>query len=206
MCGAEASEDVLTVADDIQVGDVYQQSIQNADDVFGEDIQVCLAGEQKGLDDLERAMDITGGTEILGQNRFSSRAMGNKDIFDAKGFKSSMHLRETFLAVVAGNSALNEVADLSQLCRLGCGIEDQIGELAGLGAFLFRTRRVAVVDERGMLDVPGGDEGRMRSIGRGHRWGQSISRESVGTRVRDRTSTRTGASAGRGRGRDRRGG
>jgi len=123
-----------------------------------------------------------------------------------KASKSSVDLRETLLAVVAGDSALNKVADLGQLCRLGCGIEDQIGELAGLGALFFRTRRVAVVDERGMLDVPGGDEGRMRSIGRGHRWGQSISRESIGTRVGDRTSTRTRASAGGGRGRDRGGG
>jgi len=65
MCSAETGEDVLTVADNIQVGDINQQGIQNANNVFGEDIQVCLAREQKGLDDLERTMDITGGTEKI---------------------------------------------------------------------------------------------------------------------------------------------
>lgn len=105
-----------------------------------------------------------------------------------------MNLRETLLAVITGDSSLNKVADLGQLCGFRGGVEDEVGEFTGLWSLFVWARWVAVVDEGGMLDVPGGDEGGVSCVGCGDRRSGRGRCETVGG-CGDRASTRARPSA-----------
>lgn len=58
MSAAEDGEDVLAVTNNIQVREVDQKSVEDADNVLGKDIQMCLARLKKRLDDLQRAVNV----------------------------------------------------------------------------------------------------------------------------------------------------
>lgn len=58
MSTAEDDEHVLAVANNIQVREVNQKSVEDADNVLGKDIQMCLARLKKRLDDLQRAVNV----------------------------------------------------------------------------------------------------------------------------------------------------
>lgn len=101
-------------------------------------------------------------------------------------------LRNLLLAIL-DDPAFDKDADLGQLGRVGVGVVDQVRELTGLWTLFIWARWVAVVDQGGMLDVSGGDEGRVGGRGRRHRWsGRGGGREPSGTRGRDGFSARAG--------------
>lgn len=68
-------------------------------------------------------------------------------------------LRKPFLAVVAGHSSLDETSHFGQFGWFGGRVEDEVRKLAGLWTILLRSCWVAIVDQRGVLDISSGDEG-----------------------------------------------
>ena len=64
--GAKDGEDSLAVANNVKVGDVDEECVEDDDNIFGKDVQVSFAREQKAFDDLKRAMHISKRIVICG--------------------------------------------------------------------------------------------------------------------------------------------